>query len=314
MNRIINPVHVAVGVVKTDADHVLISRRHDHLHQGGLWEFPGGKVDQGETVEQALSRELYEELGITVIDSEPLIQVTHDYGDKQVVLDVYLVTDYEGKPSGCEGQEVKVVASSSLNDYAFPAANRGIIAAIQLPRLYMITSQYEDESSLLASVERAIQAGVRLIQFRAHHLSENTYQSLARALLVKCKDNHVTLLLNTAIQNFQLSPTDGLHLTSARLMACQCRPIDKSFWLGASVHNLQELKQAIAIEADYILIAPVKNTVSHSDAVPLGWDQFQSLARQANMPVYALGGMKREDMDEAKSAGAHGIAGISLFR
>lgn len=123
-------LHVAVGVIYRDGQ-VLIARRPDHLHKGGLWEFPGGKVETGESVTQALSRELHEELGIDIAASSPLLEISHDYPEKQVLLDVHLVTDFNGLPEGKEGQPLAWVSRQQLDDYAFPEANVAIIDAVK---------------------------------------------------------------------------------------------------------------------------------------------------------------------------------------
>jgi 8-oxo-dGTP diphosphatase len=124
-------VHVAVGVVGDGADRILISKRADHLHQGGLWEFPGGKVETDETVEQALQRELWEELAIEVIAQQPLLKIEHDYSDKAVLLDVWWVSAFAGEPQSREGQPLRWVDIAALHEFEFPAANQPIIAAVQ---------------------------------------------------------------------------------------------------------------------------------------------------------------------------------------
>lgn len=124
-------VHVAVGVISDGADRILISRRAEHLHQGGLWEFPGGKVESSETVVEALRRELFEELAIEIAEQEALVAIEHDYSDKAVLLDVWWISAFAGEPQGCEGQPLQWVAISALENYEFPAANQPIIAAIQ---------------------------------------------------------------------------------------------------------------------------------------------------------------------------------------
>ena len=123
-------VHVAVGVIAR-GDEIFITLRPDDVHQGGKWEFPGGKVEEGETVLQALRRELAEEVGITVNHSEPVIVITHDYGDKQVKLDVHRVKDFAGEPHGKEGQASRWVNVKSLNANDFPEANVPTISALQ---------------------------------------------------------------------------------------------------------------------------------------------------------------------------------------
>lgn len=123
-------VHVAVGVVLNSHNEVLIALRAKQAHQGGLWEFPGGKVEVDETIQQALVRELKEELDIIAECFEPLVVIEHDYGDKAVRLDVWLVTRFDGVPVGCEGQQVKWSTIDELACYEFPAANKKIIEKI----------------------------------------------------------------------------------------------------------------------------------------------------------------------------------------
>ena len=119
-------IEVAVGVILRD-DHVFISKRADDLHQGGKWEFPGGKREQDESIEQALARELKEEIGIEVDASTPLVTITHDYSDKQVTLDVHIVENFSGQPTQLEGQEARWVSITDLADYQFPEANKVIV-------------------------------------------------------------------------------------------------------------------------------------------------------------------------------------------
>lgn len=130
-------VHVAVGIITDAAGAVLISRRPDHVHQGGLWEFPGGKVEADETVETALRRELYEELGVTIQAAEPLLQIHHAYPDKTVLLDVWRVTAYSGEPQGREGQPLVWASPEALQDFAFPAADAPIIRRLRRKRGHM---------------------------------------------------------------------------------------------------------------------------------------------------------------------------------
>ncbi len=134
-----NEVHVAVGVILDAGGRVLISRRDSNAHQGGLWEFPGGKVEPGETVQQALQRELLEELGIAIGPLIPLIEIHHDYGDKAVFLDVHVVREFSGEPQGLEGQPLAWVHAAEMQESHFPAANVPIIEAVK---------KYTDNSSL----------------------------------------------------------------------------------------------------------------------------------------------------------------------
>lgn len=124
-------LHVAVGVILDVDQRILITRRAAHSHQGGLWEFPGGKVEAGESVQCALARELREELGIEIGAVTPLLEVQHDYSDKGVLLDVWLVREFSGTASPCEGQPLLWVDYQELQSYRFPEANSAIVEALK---------------------------------------------------------------------------------------------------------------------------------------------------------------------------------------
>ena len=127
-------IHVVAAVIYGNLNEILIARRPDHLHQGGLWEFPGGKIEANETTYQGLVRELNEELAIKVIAANPFMQVSHEYSDKHILLDVWQVTSFEGEARGAEGQEccwvpIKILLRED-SKYAFPQANRPILDAL----------------------------------------------------------------------------------------------------------------------------------------------------------------------------------------
>jgi 8-oxo-dGTP diphosphatase len=128
----VSHLHVVAGVIVNDAGDVLLALRPKHKHKGGLWEFPGGKVEAGEGARDALARELEEEVALAVEQAEPFLVIDHDYGDKQVTLDVWRVTRFSGTPHGREGQEIAWVPVAELANYQFPEANAAIVTALQL--------------------------------------------------------------------------------------------------------------------------------------------------------------------------------------
>jgi 8-oxo-dGTP diphosphatase len=130
MDELHNIIHVAVGVVFNTHGQVLVALRPDHVAQGGLWEFPGGKVEVGESVQTALTRELYEEVGITVQSAQPLLQVPHHYPQRKVLLDVWKITAFQGEAYGREGQLIQWIFPAQLTQLAIPAANLAVVEAV----------------------------------------------------------------------------------------------------------------------------------------------------------------------------------------
>ncbi|MCC4832937.1 8-oxo-dGTP diphosphatase MutT [Shewanella sp. 10N.7] len=120
-------IHVAVGIIVNTEQEILIAKRHQHLHQGGKWEFPGGKVENKESVSQALIRELKEEVNLDIHATTSFMEISHDYPDKHVLLDIHLVKDFQGNAEGIEGQQIKWIPCSELKNYDFPKANQPII-------------------------------------------------------------------------------------------------------------------------------------------------------------------------------------------
>ena len=304
-------VHVAVAAVTNERGEILIARRPEHVHQGGLWEFPGGKVESDETVRDALQRELHEEIGIDVRSARPLIRLHYDYPDKSVLLDVWLVSQFSGTPHGREGQPVQWLNRNLLAQYDFPVANQPIIMALQLPDKYLITpSPGHDVEHFLAYLEKSLQNGISLVQLRAPGLSENSYAALARDVLQICQQYDAFVLLNSDPGLVEQLGAHGVHLNSRRLLELTSRPLGHDLWVAASCHSAEEVVQANRINADFAVLAPVLHTQSHPQAPTLGWDKFHQITDMANLPVYALGGMSVDQLTVAVEHGAQGVAAI----
>lgn len=303
-------LHVAVGVVRDSDGNILITQRAKHAHQGGLWEFPGGKLEHGEEVLAALRRELREEVGILIDGASPLIKIHHHYPDLEVLLDVWRVDHFSGQACACEGQAMRWVASEDLNRYEFPVANRPIIAAAQLPDRYAIL-EGRSVDQVLANLSRIIGNGVRLLQLRVKSLPASEILTVYATVFAECQRHGVKLLLNSDLPLFQ-AEADGIHLSSHALMMANQRP-ENYAWVAASCHDLKELEHAQSIGVDFAVLAPVLPTASHPGKPPLGWQRFSELLEVANLPVFALGGLSMHDLDLAQASGAQGIAGISGF-
>ena len=307
-------VHVAAAVIRGTNGKILIARRADTQHQGGLWEFPGGKVEAGESVEAALGRELKEELGIVVEAARPLIKVQHDYPDKHVLLDVWEVSAFSGEPHGAEGQPLAWVSPRELADYAFPEANQPIVAAARLSDQYLITPDELEAPQLLRGIQKAVAGGIKLVQLRAPNGYDPKYRDLAVDAIGLCAGK-AQLMLKGPLEWLGDFPSAGWHLTAAQLRkyAPKGRPLAKDRWLAASCHNAEELALAEQMDVDFVTLSPVLPTLTHPDAQPLGWEQAQQLIASFGKPVFLLGGLGPDDRQQAWDIGAQGVAGIRAF-
>ncbi|MCW8933350.1 MAG: Nudix family hydrolase [Gammaproteobacteria bacterium] len=306
-------VHVAVAIILNHNKEVLVSLRAKDSHQGGLWEFPGGKLEQSETVREALKREIYEELNITVLSARSFKKIEFQYPEKTVLLDVWLIQSFTGEAVGAEGQQIKWQAINDLRAEDFPAANRAIINSLQLPDKYMITGPYTDINDFVLKLESSLKSGISLVQLRCKKSSEDEYKKLANKAISLCKSYNAKILLNTTDKLYSSFDADGLHLTSQMLNSIQQRPISGNLLLSVSCHTLDEIKKAKQLNADIILLSPVKETTSHPGVQGIGWEKFKHLSKDIEYPVYALGGMSANDMADAKNNGAQGIAAITGF-
>lgn len=309
-----HPLLVAVATILNDQGEVLIAQRPPEVEQGGLWEFPGGKLAPYETGYQALQREIQEELGIKITRARPLIRINHTYPTRRILLDVWKVKGFEGEPWGREGQPVRWVKLEELRDYQFPEANDPIVNALTLPDEYLITGSCQDLDAAKARLNQALDRGVKLVQLRDHQLDSESYLLLAKHFLESCNRAGARLILNTDPDVLDQVAAAGVHLTGERLMSLSKRPLPKSKLVSAACHDLASVRQARAIDADLITLSPVLATPSHPDALPLGWQRFKELVEyEVKMPVYALGGMRPEDKRRVFALGGQGVAGISHF-
>ena len=304
-------LRVAVGILAQDGK-VFVTRRFPDSHQGGKWEFPGGKIEPGENTLSALKRELREELGIEVQEARAYMQVRHEYHDRHVLLDVWRISRYQGTPHGREGQEAKWHSCAELPQLDFPEADRPILRRLWLPPLYLISdSRRFGKDGFLAPLERALKAGARLVQLREPHMPPHEFEGYARLIAELCHRHGAQLLLNAEPEWVSHCDADGVHLNSMRLAQYSSRPLDEHFWVAASCHSAEELRQAERLGADFAVLSPVAPTPSHPGAVPLGWEAFSQLCSDVNLPVYALGGMRVQDLARARQAGAQGLAMVS---
>lgn len=312
------PIHVAVGVIINSSNEVLVSLRHPDSHQGGLWEFPGGKREAGEDIRSALERELFEELGIRPESCFPFKRISHQYSDKSVLLDVFRITSFQGEVAGREGQAVEWRAIDKLFPEDFPVANVPIIRALQLPREIAITPFFATSAELMQSLEHLIASNVALIQLRLPQLEKKQYFECYEQVSARCAKEKVKVMINaqhSLLQEIELQDIelDGYHANSENLSLLNSRPVSVSQLFSASCHNLEQLHKADALGADFVYLSPVRINSKYPQDAELGWEGFQDLASQISLPVYALGGITHSDASLVSLSGGYGWAGIRAF-
>lgn len=304
-------VHVVAAAVMDHDGRVLLTERPPGKHLAGYWEFPGGKKEATETSLQALSRELHEEVGLDVIDCRPLIDVVHAYPEKTVRLEVWRVDGFQGDIHGREGQRWAWADVGELAQWQLPPADVPIVKALQLPDTYCITPEPEDSPAFWRALEATLERGERLLQLRAKQMEPNVLERLARRFITVCHSVGAKVLVNANPARAADMGADGAHLSAAIMRSFTGRQSADGFMLAASCHDKEELTLARQLGADFAVLGPVAPTASHPGQPALGWHRFNDLVRGANLPVYALGGMQREDVGQAWHSGGQGVAGIS---
>lgn len=301
------PLRVVCAVIQHKDGRILIARRLPHQPLGGLWEFPGGKLELGESEQEALERELEEELGLVPTRAEHWMDVRHHYPDKEVVLHVWRVTGWRGEPEGRLGQPLTWSEPWALKERDFPAANLPIVNALSLPQRCLITGEAGSDGDFLVRLERALAAGIRMVILRGERARRLAGESIP---LIRAAGG--VAILNADPSEAAALGADGVHLNRHRLMTLDARPAGLR-WVGASCHDASELGQAARLGLDYALLSPVLPTASHPGSEVLGWSRFADLVADHVLPVYALGGVGEEELPVALRHGAQGVAGIRAW-
>ena len=305
-------IDVMAAAITDARGRILLARRTEGRDLAGLWEFPGGKREPGETPEQALVRELREELGIEVKVGAPLIAVAQQYPHKRLRLDVRRVTRWRGTPRGQEGQALAWVPPDKLPGYAMPPADRPVVAALLQPDRYLVTpppATPADDEAWLNALQRALANGIRRLQVRLPGLDPARRRALVTAAAAHCARADAELLVNGDME-LARDLGLGLHLPSAQLRELTERPVPPETRLAASCHDEHELRHAEAIGCDFAILGPVNATPTHPDALGIGWPAFEALREHASLPIYAIGGLTPDHIPQARHHGAQGIAAI----
>ena len=311
-------IDVAVGVLLRSDGTVLLGNRPADKPWPGWWELPGGKLEPGESVLQALDRELREELGIQVTQATPWVTYVHAYPTTTVRLAFCKVTAWSGEPRGLEGQTLRWVAlNEALQVPQLLPATYPPLRWLQLPDTYAITALGSKAAlpDFLSRLDQALQGGLKLVQLREPAWQDgpaaDSLFDVLQTLLARCHAAGAQVLVNSIHPEAWWSIADGVHLRSADASARADRPnFSPEKRVGVSTHHEQDLAHARRLNADFAVLGPVLATASHPDAKGIGWQAFEVLNASAGLPVFALGGQSPRTKLIAQTHGAHGIAAI----
>lgn len=306
-------VEVAAAILLRKAERgteYLLAQRPEGKVYAGYWEFPGGKVEPGETLREALVREISEELGVTIDRAYPWLSCQFTYPHATVRLKFFQVASWHGEVAPIEHDGfawVKIGDPAPVSPVL--PANGPILRALELPPVYVITNACENGvDGELIRLRKALGNGTRLVQIRDKALPTDQRRRLAASAMALAHEYaDCCILINDDEALARDVGAHGLHLSSARLIETAQRP-EGFARIAASCHSADELTHAALLGLDFAVLSPVLATASHSEAVGIGWPAFAELIERSPIPVYALGGMTSGQLETARGFGAHGIA------
>lgn len=299
-------IEVAAAVIERPDGSFLMASRPEGKVYAGWWEFPGGKVEAGETGRQALDRELREELGIQVEEAWPWLNRSFVYPHAHVMLRFFRVTRWRGEPHPHEGQTLEWTRAELPRVAPILPANGPILRGLSLPLEYAISDmEKRGEAEFLRCLDARLEQGLKLLQLREKQLSDEAFRRVAEQVARRCRARGARLMLNGDMA-LAAELEVGVHLSASRLMASGSRPDIP--WVAASCHDPAELARAAELELDFVVLSPVLPTPSHPGAATLGWNRFADWLRDFPLPVFALGGLSLNDLRTARRHGAHGVA------
>jgi 8-oxo-dGTP diphosphatase len=310
---------VAAGLILRADGQLLLGQRPEGKPWAGWWELPGGKLEPGETVLQALARELEEEIGIKVTHATRWVTYVHVYPHTTVRLAFCRVTGWIGEPRGLENQQLQWV------DPAHAASVGELLPAtlpplrwLQLPEVYGITNIGTPQAlpGFLQRLDAALARGLRLVQFREPGWPDGagaaTLHDALLQVLQHCRHAGASVLVNSAHPHAWWQEADGVHLRAIDAAALTQRPdaLHADAKVGVSAHDAAQVIQARNIGADFVVLGPVAETASHPGQAAMGWDAFVQANHDAGLPAYAIGGQGPDTLAVAQEHGAHGVAAI----
>lgn len=298
-------VEVAAGIIVSPEGSILLGRRPEGKPYPGYWEFPGGKIEAGESAIEALKRELKEEIGIDPYHLHPWISRIFHYSHATVKLNFFRVLAWKGDPEGLENQQLAWQDPFDVNVAPLLPANEPILRALRLPPIYAVTNAGELGIDLqIEKLKAALEKGLKFIQVREKGMDRDALKRFAREVMAIAEGAKV--MINSEVELAHEIKAHGVHLSSNQLMHLSVKP--DFDWCGSSVHNRRELDKAVSLGLDFAVLGNLLFTKSHPGKDGLGWENFSEMVRECPIPVYAIGGLASSDLDMAQRHGAHGVA------
>lgn len=299
-------IDVAVSIVRAPDGRVLLAERTARQVAAGFWELPGGKIEEGESAEEAAARELDEEIGIKPDALRPWISYVHAYRTKRVRLRFFSVDRWRGEPRGRENQRLAWVDPTAPAVAPLLPSNERVMRALGLPRLCAIVrpDEHDGHRTLLGRLRAAMAGGLRLIQLRDRHSAPDQRVAFARRVVEAARPYRAQVLVAGPAIEARRAGATGVYSCARDLRRLSSRP-EAGFWM-ASCRDADDLARAVSLGADVAVLA--LTTASQAEATPLGWDDLKRLVATTPITVYAQGGLKPDDLDMALGSGAAGIA------
>ena len=308
-------IHVACGALRDAEGRVLLVERPLGKIAALKWEFPGGKIEPGESPRAALDRELHEEIGIAVREARPLILFTHEYLERRVTLHTFLVTQWDGQVHGREAQRLAWNPPHLHQGLDVLPTVAPILRALELPPHYVFTPPNADETFVLRALGRFPRR--TLLRLRLPRLDRAAYERVARRVITEARGWGLQVVLDRGEAMSRQLGAAGVHFRQHEVMGLMPMDLSETFVDNVlrigSCHDATSLGKAEILGLHAAVVGPVAPTATHPDAAPLGWEGFQRLAAGTRLPVYAIGGVAPQDLPEAFAHYAQGVCGISAY-
>lgn len=303
-------VNIAIALILSK-NKILVGWRNSTQHQGNKYEFPGGKVEQGESAVEACRREVMEEVCVDISQWHAKTIIQHEYEDICVNLHFFqgFISDKQLKAAK---QPWTLYKRTELADLNFPKANQRIISQLIWPKYIKISA----ELNPLHEFDRE-----KFLYFRPQlNMSNPSNQTLERSIaqIESFSAEHLNqLIINIDLWSKLNADTQMLvtkvHLRHDQLLSMTSNSLISTHCFIASCHDFETLQHAQHIGCDAVFLSPIQDTWTHPNAAVLGWEGFRELAQQLDIPVFALGGLNPMDLELAINHGAYGVAGIRHF-